>query len=49
MREQHLDLLLKLHGDVVLLGLGDVAGVFVFLAGDGQGLLLAAVEEVPRG
>ncbi len=42
MGEEHLDLLPELHRDVVLLGPGDVAGdlagVFVFLAGDGSGI-----------
>ncbi len=39
MREEHLDILLELHGDVVLFGLGDVAGnlagILVLLAVDG--------------
>ena len=39
MREEHLDLFPELHRDVVLAGLrnvaGDLAGIFMFLAGDG--------------
>ena len=42
MGEQHLDLLPQLHRDVVLTGLGDVAGnlagVFSFLAADFAGI-----------
>ena len=42
MGKQHLDLLSKLHRDLVLAGLGDVAydlaRVFVFLAGDRSGI-----------
>jgi hypothetical protein len=51
-REEHLDLLPELHGDIVLLGLSDVsgylAGVFVFFAGDRSGVCIRAAFRLGR-
>ena len=52
MREEHLDLLSELHRDLVLPGLRDVtgnlAGVFVFFAGNRSGICVRAAFRLGR-